>query len=103
MIVRRLALVLLVAACGNGKVNSPTDAFVERPVIDPAPYYTDCTAQTPCPSPYACVVPDLSHDPIGMVCLVPCTGSEQCPDGHVCNGQSQTIMTGASNHCIAQP
>jgi hypothetical protein len=98
-----ITFVLVVAACGNGKVNAPTDAFVERPVIDPAPYYTVCNAQTPCTAPYECTVPDLAHDPVDNVCLVPCTGSEQCPDGHICNGQSMTIMEGASNHCIALP
>jgi hypothetical protein len=103
VISRCLVFATLVAACGNGKVNSKTDAFVERPVIDPAPYYTVCNASTPCPAPYACAIPDLAHDPVDNVCLVPCAGSEQCPDGHICNGQTMTIEMGASNHCIALP
>jgi hypothetical protein len=90
-------------ACGNGKVNSRTDAFVERPVIDPAPYYMVCSGNpSVCPAPYECTIPDLAHDPVDNVCLVPCSGNEQCPAGNICNGLSQTIEMGASNHCVVE-
>lgn len=94
---------VLAAACGNGKVDIKTDAFVERPVIDPAPYKTTCSTLTPCPAPYECTVPDLAHDPANNLCLVPCMSNAECPENQICNGQTQTIEDGASNHCIALP
>jgi hypothetical protein len=94
---------LVVAACGNGKVDIKTDAFVERPVIDPTPYMTTCSAATPCAAPYECTVPDLAHDPLSNLCMVPCMSNAECPEGQICNGQTQTIEDGASNHCIIVP
>jgi hypothetical protein len=94
------AVALGLAACGNGTVNQRADAFVERPVIDPGPYYTACTmSNDTCPDPYECTVPDLSHDPMGDVCLVPCSSDRDCPAGNFCNGPDRLEDVGASNHC----
>jgi hypothetical protein len=95
-----IAAVLGAAGCGDGEVNIPPDAA--RPMIDPAPYYTTCSMSDPasCAAPYECVIPDLSHDPIGPVCLVPCESDRDCPADNFCNGVRQSADTGATYHCV---
>jgi hypothetical protein len=106
--IRRLAVVaglVLFAGCGKNQVHQNADAFVERPAIDPAPYYTDCVMSNPaaCPDPYECTVPDLAHDPTSDVCLVPCATDRDCPVDNFCNGFDRFEEIGASNHCAHVP
>ena len=87
---RRLAVLVLIAACGE---DDPA-----RPDIDPVPYHDLCDPATSCPAPYECVEGDAGHED-GKFCFVPCDDDADCPVGFFCNGIDVSADVGAYDHC----
>jgi hypothetical protein len=86
-------LLLALAACRDGDAS--------RPNVDVEPYYIECGAAEPCPEPYECTAASAGHEPGPPdVCLVPCNGDGECPDGFFCNGVETSTDVGALDHCV---